>query len=595
MTTKRSTDSIARPVPGVARAIVAALALTSAASFAAQPDDLEELVVTGSRIVRDGVSAPTPVTVVGAERIENLGATSIGAVLNTLPSFRASTNPQTSNIGPGNAGMTQVDLRGLSPVRTLVLVNGRRFAPSTQQGTVDINQIPSSLIERAEVVTGGASAQYGSDAVAGVVNLILKKDLDGVRASAQYGASAEGDAKDYLASLAGGMNYAGGAGNLTVALQYQDNKGVGGCYTREWCAQEYQVVTNVAANRITTLPANIISPSTHNVRAVPNGLIIAGAGPAAALVGTTFSDAGVPRAFQSGQVIPGNLTFMIGGEGDNGFIKAPLINVPVKRYVAYLQNSFTLDNGIETSLELTAGHMEAKGRGAQTRDFNGFVLRGDNAYLPAGLRAQMTTAGVAATSASNFTLGRMGDDLGFADNNSQNDIYRGVIAFKGKLAGSWTWDAYYQYGRSNYDQIVANNRIQQVTPGVAVAGACTFSVAAGGWNGPGCTRQLLASDAVVNPATQQIVCRSTLVNPNNGCAPINMFGSNNWTQAAKDYLYGTGVVNAHYTQHVAALNFQGDLFDTWAGAVPLAVGAEYRSNKTASTPDIISGTSGFYV
>jgi len=142
---------------------------------------LAEVTVTGSRIVRDGISAPTPVTVVGAERLQNLGATNVGALLNTLPSFRASSNPQTANINPRAAGTSLADLRGLGPTRTLVLLNGRRFVPSTLEGAVDLNQIPTLLIERSEIVTGGASAQYGSDAVAGVVNLILSDKLEGIR------------------------------------------------------------------------------------------------------------------------------------------------------------------------------------------------------------------------------------------------------------------------------------------------------------------------------------------------------------------------------------------------------------------------------
>ncbi|HXR52902.1 MAG TPA: TonB-dependent receptor, partial [Steroidobacteraceae bacterium] len=595
MTKSRSERS---QIAAQAAALSALLAIgTSVSSHAAEAasgtadEDLDELVVTGSRIVRDGVTAPTPVTVVGAERIERMGATDIGAVLNTLPSFRASTSPQTSNISPANAGMTQLDLRGLAPVRTLVLVNGRRFAPSTLQGTVDINQIPALLVERAEVVTGGASAQYGSDAVAGVVNLILKKDLDGVRANLQFGMSELGDNENVHAGVAAGHPYAGSRGNLTVALDFDNSDGIGSCYTRDWCAQEYQVISNTGANRIATLPVNNILPHTHNVQAVPGGLIIAGAGTASVLKGTTFAADGTPRAFQYGQVFPGSATFMAGGEGDNGFIKAPLLTVPTQRFTAYLQNHFALTDEIGSTFELSAGHMESHGRGAQTRDFNGFVIRGDNPYIPAALRTTMQANGIPLTSASSFTLGRMGDDFGYTDNQTKNNVFRGLLALQGKLSGTWTWDSYVQFGKSIYNQEVGNNRIQQQKAGVPLTGTC--SVTAAGTSGTGCSRQQLAADAVMSGG--QVVCRSTLTNPNNGCAPVNMFGLDNWSQAAYDYLYGTGYVNAHYDQLVASGNVQGDLFNTWAGAVPLAVGIEYRSNKSATSADPISATSGFYV
>ena len=208
-----------------------------------QPAALEEVTVTGSRIVRDGMTAPTPVTVVSPARIEDLGTTNVGAVLNTLPAFRASTNPQTNNIQPREAGTTQADLRGLGPNRTLVLVNGRRFIPSTIEGTVDLNQIPTLLLDRAEVVTGGASAQYGSDAVAGVVNLILKSKLQGVISQLQYGQSQARDDQDLLAGIAAGTGFAQDRGHVIAAIEYENNKGTGDCYTREWCARESMVTT----------------------------------------------------------------------------------------------------------------------------------------------------------------------------------------------------------------------------------------------------------------------------------------------------------------------------------------------------------------
>src|SRR5262245_45892362 len=188
---------------------------------------LEEITVTGSRIVRDGLNAPTPVTVVSADRLENLGATNIGQVLNTLPSFRATSNPQTANIQPRAAGTSLADLRGLGTNRTLVLVNGRRFIPSTLEGSVDLNQIPTLLLDRSEVVTGGASAQYGSDAVAGVVNLILKNDLQGLRGQVQYGETEAGDGTDYLAGIAGGTKFAGDRAHVMAAVEYEKNKGTG--------------------------------------------------------------------------------------------------------------------------------------------------------------------------------------------------------------------------------------------------------------------------------------------------------------------------------------------------------------------------------
>lgn len=544
-----------------------------------QPIALEEVTVTGSRIVRDGVTAPTPVTVVSAERVANLGATNIGQVLNTLPSFRASANPQTANIQPRNAGITSPDLRGLGTARTLVLVDGRRFIPSTLEGAVDLNQIPTLLIERTEIVTGGASAQYGSDAVAGVVNLILKSDLDGVRTQLQYGQTEAGDGEDFLAGFALGSGFAGGRGHATFALEYENNEGAGDCYSRDWCAQEYQVVGNTGASRVAGLPSNNILPNTHTVSAVVGGLILNGP-----LAGTAFQPDGTPYQYNFGQRF-GNPLFMVGGDGYNGFIGAPLLVVPVERYTSYLQSDFALTDSIDSIVELSYGHTESDGRGAQTRDPSGPVnitIRGDNPYLPAALQQAMQDAGLPLDSTTSFNMGRMGDDFGYTQNLTETDVYRALVGLKGSLVGSWTWDAYYQYGETSYDQRVANNRIQQQAAGVAQASGTPVRIQ-------------LAADAVINPANGQVVCRSTLANPNNGCQPVNLFGLNNWSAAAQDYLYGTAVLGQKFKQHVVAANVQGDLFETWAGAVPLAGGVEYRTNEVNSTADPISASSGFYV
>ncbi|MEQ8205914.1 MAG: TonB-dependent receptor plug domain-containing protein, partial [Woeseia sp.] len=176
-------------------------------------DTLEEVVVTASRIARSGFEAPTPVTVIGSETLERAAVTNVAEYLNELPAIRPSTTPGNTGISTTNAGTFFMNLRGLGNQRTLVLVNKRRHVPTTPEGMVDLNVIPNALIERIEMVTGGASAAWGSDAVAGVVNVILDEDITGLKSTIQYGESELGDAEDFRFSLAGGIEFAGGRGH----------------------------------------------------------------------------------------------------------------------------------------------------------------------------------------------------------------------------------------------------------------------------------------------------------------------------------------------------------------------------------------------
>jgi iron complex outermembrane receptor protein len=218
------------------------LVLSQARAQAAEPAaaPLTEVVVTASRVARDGFTAPTPTTVIGPELLEQRAITNMIDIINEQPAFRNTATQQSNSSGAG--GLAGVDLRGLGTIRTLVLVNGRRHVPTSNNGTVNINLIPASLIERTEVVTGGASAAWGSDA-AGVVNLILKNDLQGLESNVSYGASTQGDFNEYNISLAGGTSFADGRGHFMAGAEYVDNKGVGRKDgAREWAKERWWTI-----------------------------------------------------------------------------------------------------------------------------------------------------------------------------------------------------------------------------------------------------------------------------------------------------------------------------------------------------------------
>ncbi|MEQ8934861.1 MAG: TonB-dependent receptor plug domain-containing protein, partial [Amphiplicatus sp.] len=213
----------------VAGVCLAALAPTGA--FAQDNPGGDEIVVTGTRIERPALSAPSPVTSIGAEDISRSGETNLTDLLNDVPSLVGSQdNGDATNLATGTTGLQLLNLRNLGTNRTLVLVNGRRHVGSSGGSTaVDINTIPVDLIERVDVLTGGASAVYGADAVTGAVNFILKDDFEGVSFRGQGGLTPDhGDASRAFGSILAGANFAGGRGNITASFEYSREKGVNG-------------------------------------------------------------------------------------------------------------------------------------------------------------------------------------------------------------------------------------------------------------------------------------------------------------------------------------------------------------------------------
>src|ERR1700748_1767138 len=257
---------------GAASVLALAAGLCPAQAQQSDTNTIETVTVTSTRVQREGYSAPTPVTSVSAKDIQQEAPTTVADVLNNIPSFRPSASPTTSGVNSLGGGQVTADLRGLGATRTLVLVNGKRFVPVSADGNPDLTQIPTLLVDRVEVVTGGASAAYGSDAVAGVVNFILKKKIDGLQGSFQYGESQYSDDIEEQGALA----YGGSAFNdkltFMAGANYINNEGIGGQYTRPWGREEVGLITNTAF-ATNKLPNYIITPADHTSTESNGGLI----------------------------------------------------------------------------------------------------------------------------------------------------------------------------------------------------------------------------------------------------------------------------------------------------------------------------------
>jgi len=526
----------------------------------AAPDD-GTIVVTGSRAALNGFSAPSPTVVVGREIVAQQSAATIAEVLYQDPAYRATKAPSSNGINFSNPGQATADLRALGPQRTLVLVNGSRVVPSASSVnagvpvTTDLNLIPTLMIDRVETVTGGASAQYGSDAVSGVVNILLRRRVKGIELTGQAGVAEEGDNFNWRIGGIGGFAFGEERGHVVVSAEYNKSKGVGDIYTRDWGRDEYMIVSN-AAFATNGMPANIVSPNVHNNIGAA-GVILSGV---PGLTNYTFNADKTTRPFNAGSL--NNGTFQIGGEGQTATVGVDLVP-PVKRFTSYARAQYEISDA--ATLVLEGGYAESHGtlNGAIAR-FNTATIRRDNAFLPDAVRNLLPVNGT-------FQLSKTFYNFGNAHFVAVNKSPHVTAGLEGKFGGSWSYDAHYSWGENKFRNDVTNNMIT--------------------------SRLNFALDAVKD-STGQIVCRATIAGASfnaaaTGCVPLDPFGPNAGSAAAQAYVNGSGFSTSVYKQNSAAANVRGEPFSTWAGPVAFAFGGEYRKESQVVKADSVSGTGGF--
>jgi iron complex outermembrane receptor protein len=522
-------------------------------------DALEEVVVTGSRISRTGFDAPTPTTVMDSTQINLAAAPNIGQLVTEMPMFQATNSPAATTVSSQFAGQNNLNLRGLGAVETLVLVDGRRFVPSTSLGLVDTNVIPSSLVDRLEVVTGGASAAWGSDAVAGVVNIITKKNIDGLSGDFQPGISQYSDNKTYQGSLMWGTGFGDGNGHFVIAAEGDKESGVGQQTARPWASQGYNVVGNPNGGAAGQ-PTYLIAPNAQMSQATLGGLITSGP-----LMGTAFGPGGTPYQFN---YKPGDGFYQLGGNGISGSNYETLV-VPVRRYSFYSKADYDF-NGIDVFYEATHAFSDAYNPYlVPAFNFGNIQINSNNAYLVTKyptLAAQLTAAGQ-----SSFMLGRYSTDFGYINTDDSNVTDRLLLGVEGKFGNSWKWNVTAEYGRNVYESNVGNN------------------VLVNNLNN--------SADAVIGPSGQPI-CAANLTNPNAapGCVPVNLFGVGSPSAAAVKYFTATQSVISNTYEHDVAGTLTGDLFTLYGGQpVSLATGAEYRGESINQGSDMNSQAQNFLI
>lgn len=538
-------DSVYRAIlrGGTALSVLALMAANPVRAQETTPEPTEEaaaedvIIVTGSRIARPDLQAASPVSVVTQESIKLSGNTGVESFLRDVPQAVAAIGSATNN---GNEGAATVDLRNLGEERTLVLVDGKRFVPYDSNGIVDLNMIPSALVQRVEVVTGGASAVYGSDAIAGVVNFIMRKDFEGIEADAQYGLTSRGDGRTSTLSLTAGTNFAEGRGNITLNGTYSKQQAV---YQgdRKFSQEALAAADFSPGGSFTNAPGFVdLGPDGYQFDAAGN-LIDLGANPGA-FAPFNFNPYNLLQSpneqwtatLLANYEFSDNLEFY--GRGSFAKSKVKTVIAPTGTFffpfdINYLDNPF----------------LSNQARGVLA----GFDL--DDPSTPT-----INEAGDGIVSAA---IGRRLTELGTRDSLYENKAWQVVGGLRGNISDSLRWEAFAQYAKTKRKQDfindVAYDRLFQAVQ-VTAGGAC--------------------------------------VDPSNGCVPANIFGPDKLSPQAADFIRLDLHEDDSSTQFVTGGFLAGDLPFT----VPMAskpgafvVGVEYRKETSKARPDanLIAGNS----
>jgi iron complex outermembrane receptor protein len=529
--------------------------------------NLDDVVVTATRIVRDGYNAPTPTTVIGAELLEGNAPATVADALQLLPAFRnVSTTGTANQTVSGSGGQGFANLRGLGATRTLVLINGQRLVPSTASGTIDLGVLPTGLLSRVDVVTGGASAVFGSDAVAGVVNFVLDERFTGFKGLMEGGRSDRGDYESGKLGLTWGKRLFDDRLQLLASGEYYNNDGVP-ARSRPWSDGSAfgNDIPNPAFVAGGTQPQFLRRENFYFPNNTFGGLIVGsrttGGAASTALVNTEILSGGATQPFATCTVA--NVAGLCSTARDlPHFNYITLMSTPVERTSGFGRIAYDLTPDLKIYGEVLYGRSQSSVRSAwpTTAILGAMTITTDNPYLPTALAAQMATQGLASIS-----LARTFRD--FPESEIQRDTEtRSFTAGFDANIGDWTLNGYASYGETTFLNEVKD-----------VAKVAEFRNAV---------------DAVRAPGGA-IVCRSTLTTPGNGCSPLNPFGEGSSTQGAIDYTTGDIRADLELSQASAGATLRGEPFSTWAGPVSLALGAEYRSQEADQTVDAVSAARNF--
>lgn len=526
----------------------------------------EEVVVTGSRIARPDFSSASPIVSVDVTRFQQSSAITVEGVLDTLPQFVPAFGATSNN--PANGGQGNLSLRGLPTTATLVLIDGRRVVPANGTGVVDVNLIPPMLVESVEVITGGASAVYGSDALAGVVNFKLRRDFEGVEFDAMGGVTGQGDADEYTFGLAAGTDFADGRGSLMGFAGYTHRSQVD--YSARSFSRYALVYLPPELGTGLTGPKNQFlysgSPTIEEGRAtVPASRAAFNA----LFTSYGYPSGSVPYQNQVGFNADGTL-FTLGlvnpptsgavanfrGEQDPrtandftyryNFAPDNALQLPLERYSFFGRADYELSDSATVFADLLYADYSVTRQLAATPVMN-ILIPVTNPYVSADLAALLKSRG---NPNAPFRFSKRMSELGPRRAENEYDALQGTLGLRGDLAGGWTYEVYAQAGWNRQDETQSNNALTSSLEEL------TFAADGG---------QAL-------------------------CGGFNPFGLGSISPECAAYVVADGTNRTEVSQYVAEASASGPVFALPAGEIKGVAGVFFKRDDFSYEADPIAST-----
>lgn len=543
----------------------------------------EEIVVTGSRIPQPDYQFSNPVTSMSGEQLQYSGVTNVADFLQDVPALGGSVFSNTAaNSGDqgfiGSVGLNQLNLRNLGTQRTLVLVNGRRHVAAVPASAdIDTNTIPTDLIERVDVLTGGASAIYGADGVSGVVNFIMRDDFEGLRTRGQYGEADAGGAENFFASATAGVNFAQGRGNVAASFEVS-HEGALTSFERAHTRRGARVVRNPNdPSDDPNIPDRIALDNLRWFQSGPVGAVDAN------LDFDTEFDAATDGPWDMG-TFPGGIqsfTFQQGGSGTPVAGYGLDLLGETDRFAANIFGHYDLTDNIRFFTEQKVVVTDAVSFGQPTFDIF-LVVNGDNPFIPPNIAA----AALGNDSASfglpdnSVLVTRDNLDFGFRGEDISRNTYRGVWGVEGDISNWLSYNASYVYGRVETDNVALNNRyndrfaaavdVVDADPGPGVTPVCRSNLDPSAL-GPNVAFQGWAEPTSFTPG------------PGSGCVPYDVFHP---SAAAIDWVRVNSRRDDENTQQVGTAYVVGSVpgLRLPGGEFGFVLGAEWRRETAQTTP-----------